>query len=176
MVLSIIKNDIKSLIKPCVEWRFLDPPKPFTSEEFAKALIQTMYDANGIGLAANQVGYPYRVFVMRGHPADFACFNPKIVGYSNEIVELDEGCLSFPNLFVKIKRPRDIRVRFADYNNEVSTHTFTGMTARIFQHELDHLDGKLFYNKVDPYHREKALRAAKKRNKIVQKNKEALAK
>ena len=130
-------------------------------------MIETMYAAPGIGLAANQVGVPYRVFVMIGSPADYACFNPKIVGFSNEIVELDEGCLSFPNLFVKIKRPRDIRVRFTDYNGDVSTHTFTGMTARIFQHELDHLDGKLFYNLADRYHREKAIKYAKKQNKIV---------
>lgn len=168
--MEIIKNNIAALIKPSEEWNFAKPQLQ-NAEEFAKKLIATMYEANGIGLAANQVGYGYRVFVMRGHPADFACFNPKIVGFGSEIVELDEGCLSFPNLFVKVKRPRDIRVRFADYNGEVSTHTFTGMTARIFQHEMDHLDGKLFYNKVDPVHRERALKAAKKRNKVVQKNK-----
>jgi peptide deformylase len=72
-------------------------------------------------------------------------------------VSLEEGCLTFPGLTVKIKRPQHIRVRFTKPNNETITRQFTGMTARIFQHELDHLDGIIFYNRANRFHRDRAL-------------------
>lgn len=116
-----------------------------------------MYESNGIGLAANQVGVPYRIFAMRGHPENFVCFNPKLVQPSEMVISLEEGCLTYPGLLVKIKRPQHIRVRFTKPNGETITKQFTGMTARIFQHELDHLDGIIFYNKANRVHRDKAL-------------------
>jgi peptide deformylase len=73
------------------------------------------------------------------------------------IVSLEEGCLTYPGLIVKIKRPQHVRVRFTKPNGETITKLFTGMTARIFQHELDHLDGIIFYNKANRVHRDKAL-------------------
>ena len=77
-------------------------------------------------------------------------------------IVLDEGCLTYPGLYVKIKRPQHVRVRFQTPNGETLTKQFTGMTARIFQHELDHLDGIVFYNKANRYHREQAMRKWKK--------------
>jgi peptide deformylase len=117
-----------------------------------------VYEAGGIGIAANQVGVPYRVFAMRGHPENFVCYNPKIVQPSEQQIVLEEGCLTYPGLFVKVKRPQHIRVRFQTPNGDMRTETYTGMTARIFQHELDHLDGIIFYNKASRYHRDQALR------------------
>jgi len=125
--------------------------------ELEKSMIEAMFLYDGIGLAANQVGVPYRVFAMRGSPENFVCFNPKIVQPSETVVSLEEGCLTFPGLAVKIKRPQHIRVRFTKPNNETITRQFTGMTARIFQHELDHLDGIVFYNRANRFHRDKAL-------------------
>jgi peptide deformylase len=116
-----------------------------------------MYESNGIGLAANQVGVPYRIFAMRGAPENFVCFNPRIAQPSAMEVSLEEGCLTFPGLLVKIKRPQHVRVRFTKPNNDTITRQFTGMTARIFQHEIDHLDGVLFYNRANRFHRDKAL-------------------
>jgi len=95
---------------------------------------------------------------MRGSPENFVCFNPKIIQPSEMEITLEEGCLTFPGLLVKIKRPQHVRVRFTTPNGETMTRQFTGMTARIFQHELDHLDGSLFYNKANRFHREKALK------------------
>ena len=117
-----------------------------------------MYESNGIGLAANQVGIPYRVFAMRGAPENFVCFNPKIIQPSEMTVTLEEGCLTYPGLIVKVKRPQHIRVRFQTPNGETLTKQFTGMTARIFQHEIDHLDGVLFFNRANRYHKELALK------------------
>jgi peptide deformylase len=121
-----------------------------------------MYEWNGLGLAANQVGVPYRVFAMRGQPQNFVCFNPRIVLPSSEQIILDEGCLSFPGLVVKVKRPRHIRVRFDTPNGDTRTETFIGMSARVFQHELDHLNGLLYFNKANRYHKEIALKKWKK--------------
>lgn len=127
------------------------------SVELAKNLIATMNHYNGLGLAANQCGLPYRVFVMKGNP-NYVCFNPKIVSPSEELIILDEACLSFPGVVTKVKRPKHIRVRFTTPNGQTTTKTFTGMTARVFQHELDHLDGIVFYDRANRYHRERALK------------------
>lgn len=135
---------------------------PFAPVEFAQQLVKTMYDNNGLGLAANQVGVPYAIFAMRGHPENFVCFNPRIIWTDDETIVLEEGCISYPNLFVKIKRPRTIRVRFQTPNGEVRTDRFEGISARIFQHELDHLNGVVFYDRANRYHRDQAMKRWKK--------------
>lgn len=80
---------------------------------------------------------------------------------SEEVITLEESCLSFPRLIVKIKRPRHVRVRFQSPTGETVTQQFTGMTARVFQHELDHLNGVLFYTRANRFHREKAFKKVK---------------
>ena len=82
---------------------------------------------------------------------------------SDQEVLLEEGCLSFPNLFVKVKRPQHCRVRFTMPNGDTRTDTFTGITARAFQHELDHLDGIVYYTRANDYHREQAFKKKKRR-------------
>jgi len=154
--MKLVHHTDPILTTPCQPFDFSNPP--FDPIEFAKDLVKFMYDSNGIGLAANQVGVPYRVFSMRGSPENFVCYNPKIVQPSEMEVTLEESCLTFPGFLVKVKRPQHIRVRFTMANGETVTRQFTGMTARIFQHELDHLDGILFYNKANRFHREKAMK------------------
>lgn len=144
------------LTTPCKKFDFSNPP--FDPTSFAKKMVKFMYDCNGIGLAANQIGVPYQVFCMRGRPENFVCYNPKLVQPSSMEIELEEGCLTYPGLLVKITRPQSIRVRFTTPNGETTTRQFTGLTARIFQHELDHLSGTIFYNRANRYHREQALR------------------
>lgn len=75
---------------------------------------------------------------------------------------LEEGCLSYPGLYVKIKRPRHIRARFMMPNGETRTEMFTGITARCFIHEMDHMDGKIFYKNATEFHRHQALNRLKK--------------
>ena len=144
----------------CQSFDFQNPP--FDPIEFSQELVKFMYENNGIGLAANQVGVPYRIFAMRGSPQNFVCFNPRIVQAAAENIILEEGCLSFPGLIVKVKRPRHVRVRFQTPNGDTRTETFIGMTARIFQHEYDHLEGKLYFNRASRYHREIALKKWKR--------------
>lgn len=158
--MKIVKEADK-LSVPCEEFNFETPQ--VDPEQFAKDLVKTMYDHDGLGLAANQVGHNIRVFAMRGPKSDYVIFNPKIVSLSNETIELEEGCLSFPNLLVKITRPQHLRIRFADFTGEVDTFTFTGLTARIVQHEVEHLDGKLFFSNVTRMRLVMATKDAEKR-------------
>lgn len=145
------------LLQPCKDFDFSNPP--FDPIEFSQTLVKFMHENNALGVAANQVGVPYRIFAMRGNPENFVCFNPKIVGTSEAEVLLEEGCLSYPGLLVKIKRPQHVRVRFTTPNGDGMTKQFTGLSARVFQHEFDHLDGKRFYDKANKFHRDKAFRA-----------------
>lgn len=156
MELKLIDQNNPILTTVCKEFDFNNPP--FDPIEFAQNLVKFMYEKNGIGLAANQVGIPYRIFSIRAEPENFVCFNPKIVQYSEQKVLLEEGCLTYPNLLVKVKRSQHIRVRFNTPNGDTLTKQFTGLSARIFQHELDHLDGHIFYNKANKFHRDQAIR------------------
>ena len=153
--MNLVKHDDPILTRVCENFDFSNPP--FDPIEFAKDLVKHMYDWNGIGLAANQVGVPYRIFAMRGVPENFVCFNPRVVDSTSEQIALEEGCLSYPGLIVKVKRPKSIKVRFNMANGDTRTDTFTGMTARTFLHELDHLDGILYFKRASRYHRDKAL-------------------
>lgn len=158
--MELVKHDDPILNQECEAFDFANPP--FDPIEFSKEFIKFMYDKNGIGLAANQVGIPYRIFAMRAEPENFVCFNPKVVAPSDSEVVLEEGCLSYPGLLVKVKRPQHVRVRFQTPNGDTLTKQFTGISARIFQHELDHLDGVVFYNKANRFHRDKAMKKWKK--------------
>lgn len=124
---------------------FANPP--VDPIELAKDLLKHMKHYKGIGLSANQLGLPYRVFAMEGDPG-FVCFNPTITATGEEIVTLDEGCLTFPGLFLKVKRPQTIRVRFQDPYGTVCIKKFSGMTARVFQHEYEHMEGEFYINNV----------------------------
>jgi len=158
--MKLVDRNDPILTKECEKFDFNSPP--FDPVEFSRDLVKFMYESNGVGLAANQVGVPYRIFAMRGSPENFVCFNPKIVQPSEQEVVLEESCLSYPGLIVKVKRPQHVRVRFAMPNGEIRTDTFTGMTARIFQHEMDHLDGIKYFNLANKYHREQAFKKWKR--------------
>jgi peptide deformylase len=127
--------------------------------ELAHELVQHMMYYDGMGLAAPQLGLPYRVFAVRAKP-NLVIFNPEVVDFTDEEIKLEEGCLTFPNLFMKVKRPKSIKVRYDEPNGSVQTKVFTGMTARIFLHEMDHLDGILFIDRVSDL----TLKMAKKKS------------
>jgi peptide deformylase len=160
MIYDLLPYDHPMLYEPVPEFDFGDPSVDV--EQLSRDLIETMLAYNGIGLAANQVGQNVRVFVLRAE-VPFVCFNPRIVHADEETIELEEGCLSFPGMVVKVSRPRHIRVRFATPSGVVTTKTFTGMSARQFQHELDHLDGKVFFDGIGRLRMERTLKSASKR-------------
>ena len=163
--MHLVDSSDPILKTPCQPFDFQDPP--FDPIEFSQELVKHMYQWNGLGLAANQVGIPYSIFAMRGHPENFVCFNPRIVLPSAQEIELEEGCLSYPGLIVKIKRAQHVKVRFQLPNSEMVTRTFTGMTARIFQHEMEHIKGLTFYNSASRIHRDRALEKWRKGKKAV---------
>jgi peptide deformylase len=158
--MELVLKDDPVLINKCQNFDFTNPS--FDPVDFSQELIKYMYDKNGLGLAANQVGVPYRIFAMRAHPENFVCFNPKIVQQSEQQITLEEGCLTYPGLLVKIKRPEFVRVRFSTPNGDTITRQFVGMSARVFQHEYDHLEGIRFYDKANKFHRDQAMRKWRK--------------
>lgn len=143
------------------------PPYDFEIEgeertlEIARDLYETLMHNQGLGLAAPQVGLRKKVFIMLTDPIRI-CFNPRIVDQGDDTIELDEACLSLPGILLKIKRPKNIRVRYSLPNHEVVTEVFHGMTARIFQHEFDHLNGILITDHVSKLKQDIAMRKARK--------------
>lgn len=134
--------------------------------ELARALAETMIHNNGLGLAANQIGFPYKVFAMNGNPIH-VCFNPIIVDQSKQMVELEEGCLSFPNVVVKVKSPMRIKVRYTQADGEVKTEVFEGMTAKIFCHEYQHTLGQTMKDSVTKLQWDRAVKKAKKHSSSI---------
>ena len=107
-------------------------------------LNENMFHHNGVGLSANQIGIEERVFVMvcdMETMETITCFNPKIIKESKDKVVMEEGCLSYPELFLEISRPSSIIVKYEDESKEVYKTKLTGYIARIFQHEYDHMEG-----------------------------------
>ena len=152
--ISLLSYNDPMLHSPCEKWNFINPA--FDLNEFAQDLVSTMRESNGIGLAANQVGVPYKIFAMYGDPT-YVVVNPKIVEVSDEMITLEEGCLSYPKLLVKVKRPIWINVRFNYPNGKAATHRFEGMSARVFLHEFDHIEyGDTFMDQSNLMYKEKA--------------------
>jgi len=158
--MNLLKHTDPDLKKKSILFDFNDPP--FDPVQFSHELVKFMYEKEAICVAAPQIGMPYRIFAMRGAPENFVCFNPRVVMESEQEVRLDEISLTYPGLEVKIKRPQHCRVRFRTPNGDTRTETYTGMTARVFQHCMDFLDGEVFYRKANPIHREQALRKWKR--------------
>jgi peptide deformylase len=136
---------------------------PINTNQFASSLVETCIKNNGYGLSSNQCGFKYRVFVM-GHDTEYvAFFNPKLIATRGEI-HMVEGCLSFPFLGLHITRPAEIDVEYQDYNGEKKTATYTGISARCFLHELDHMNGIVYTERVKPMAFQTGM---KKRNKLM---------
>ena len=121
--------------------------------QLEKDMLETMYQYDGIGLAANQVGIRARVFVMghRDQPENgMAFFNPEVIANTDDIEDLEEGCLSFPGIYVNIKRPKAIKARWQNSKGELMEGEFRGYECKCFLHELDHLEGVVFQDRVSP--------------------------
>lgn len=157
--LKLITGHDQILLQPAQKFDFANPPcDPW---DLAEAMVKIMIDNNGMGLSACQVGLSYAVFAMIGQP-NHVMFNPKIVDVSNETIELEEGCLSFPGVVAPITRPIHIKIRFTGPDGETTTKKFTGMSARVVQHEMDHLNGVLFFNHLPRIKREQIFKKAAK--------------
>ena len=128
--------------------------KPFNFEEHDAKVIENqmitlMNVSRGVGLAANQVGLDAQMFVMTNKYGEkFSIINPTVIAASKEVVDGEEGCLSFPGLFLKVKRAQSIAVEFYDPKGDKQNMEFTDWDSRVFQHEFDHLYGVNFINRV----------------------------
>ena len=159
MILDLCSKNDPILRQSIPKFDFVNlPTDPI---QLAKDLAETMLHNNGIGLAANQVGLPYRCFVIKSNPI-ICCFNPIVVDTSSEQALLDEGCLTFPGVYIKVKRPTIIKVRYTEPNTNIVTKKFIGMTSRVFQHELAHLNGEIFQNNISDTKLLMAIKRAKK--------------
>lgn len=147
--------DDPQIHKVAEPWPSLEALPVIERAKIAYRLLKTMRENGGIGLAAPQLGVNARVLVISTN-IPIAAFNPRIVDFGEETDRLGEGCLSFPELSVKVERSKRIRIRYEDINGEVKSKTLEGLAARVFQHELDHLDGVTFFDKAHPHHRDKA--------------------
>jgi peptide deformylase len=148
-MLTIVKHPNPILDERMPEFDF---DNPLTDPaQLEKDMIEIMLEKGGIGLAANQVGVKTRMFVM-GHPKyrdhAQAFFNPVIAGITDDTLEEEEGCLSFPNIYVKIKRPRGVLVRFQNSKGETQEAEFFGTECRCFLHEFDHLEGITYKDRL----------------------------
>ena len=107
-------------------------------------LTENMFHYNGVGLSANQIGIEERAFVMMidiDLQETITCFNPRIIKESKKEVVMEEGCLSYPELFIEISRPSSIIVKYEDEGKSIIKRRLDGFIARIFQHEYDHMEG-----------------------------------
>lgn len=154
--MKLVPENSEILFRQCDEFDFQNPP--FDPKEFAESLYETMKRYDGLGLSANQVGYPYRVFAVRTDEKPLIIFNPRIVNRSSKFLTMKEGCLSYPLLYLNVKRPDSVRVRFQFYDGQTTTHQFIGMTARIVLHEYDHMEGKNFTQLASKFETERAKR------------------
>ena len=146
------------------EYKF-DLPNPLM-EMLVKRLKMTMKLYGGIGLSANQCGVFERVFVIGTDHFQIACINPRIIGQAPSTIKAEEGCLSFPGLHVKLDRPDWVEVEFTNEMGELKQMRLEGITARCFQHELDHMNGIRMIDHIGPV----ALQMArKKQEKIIKK-------
>ena len=165
--MRLVEETNSILFKRCDPFDFNEPiMDPY---ELVDELHKIRRDGKGIGLAAPQVGLATQVLVIgmgdfktEGvSDYDQCFFNPVISQFSDETEVMIEGCLSFPNLVVKVKRPKDIEVTwYSEEGSEVS-QSFGGMTSRIIQHEIDHLDGVTFIQRATMFHVTKAKKDRK---------------
>jgi len=151
------------------------------TRKFLDDMLETMYQEGGIGLAAVQVGVLKRILVMDiergskryGNEPDEAkssplfLINPEIIWASEELNSYEEGCLSLPQQYSEVLRPKEVKIRYTNYHGEVQEQHWDGLYATCVQHEIDHLDGIVFIDHISPVKRDIIARKLKKQKKLA---------
>lgn len=117
-------------------------------DALVREMMSIMILNHGIGLAAPQVGVNAAVMVMGNRDAGYAYFNPRVIAVGTEVAPAQEGCLSYPGLYLNIKRPTIVKVEYEDTTGETHTKELSGIMARVFLHEMDHLYGICFVDRA----------------------------
>jgi len=155
--LKLVEESSGILTQTCGDFDFQDPM--VDPKELAQKLHFHMIRNDGLGISACQIGIPLRAFAMRiEQDTPFVLFNPRIVNVSEKEIPMKEGCLSFPLLFLNVRRPDAVRLRYQTETGETVTNQFIGMTARIALHEMDHMNGVVFTSRASQYETQRALR------------------
>lgn len=159
------------LIHPDPRLKKVCPPVAAITEDvrvLARDMLDTMYDAPGVGLAAPQIGVLLRIITMdctkdpEAAPQPMVLFNPVILSVSEETSTYEEGCLSIPDQYAEVDRPATVRVLWTDLDGAERQQEFEGLWATCVQHEIDHLDGKLFIDHIGPLKRQMITRRMQK--------------
>ncbi|GHC55433.1 peptide deformylase [Neogemmobacter tilapiae] len=164
MIREILIHPDPRLKRPC------PPVAEITPElvKIAQDMLETMYAAPGVGLAAPQIGVMKRLFVMdcvkdpEAAPRPLILFNPEILWSSEDRFQYEEGCLSIPDVYYNVERPAKVRVKWTDEKGELQEEMFEDLWATCAQHEIDHLDGKLFIDYIGPLKRQMVTRKMEK--------------
>jgi peptide deformylase len=165
------------IILPDKQLRLISKPvEKITSEIRALAddMLETMYEAPGIGLAAIQVAVPLRLITMdlskkEGEKEPRVFINPEILSASEEFSVYEEGCLSIPEYYEEVERPAKVRVRFMDINGKIHEEDADGLYATCIQHEIDHLNGVLFVDYLSKLKRDRVMKKFTKAAKLAAK-------
>ena len=131
-------------------------------KKLKEELVQAMLEYEGMGISACQIGVDLKIFAMRFEDNAICCFNPRITYSTEETTYVSEGCLSFPGLFFPVTRAYGINCTFADFEGTVVTASFTEISAKAFQHEYDHMLGKLYLEYASAY----MIRNARRKQKL----------
>lgn len=162
---SVVAVEKQKLSKPPLEIHYLgdralrQPAKRIAKvddevRKLAREMLQTMYSANGIGLAAPQVAVNKQLIVIDCEPDNPAnlplvLINPQIIRYSSDLCNVEEGCLSIPGVYLEVTRPQAIEVSFKDEHGKPRKLQASGLLSRVIQHEMDHLSGVMFVDRVE---------------------------
>ena len=140
--------------------------------KIANHMMDAMLKAPGVGLAANQVGILKQIVTINfedkenNKKINYILFNPSIIQYSKETILMEEGCLSLPDQYADVERPKEIILEYMDEKEKVIKKQIDGYEARILQHEIDHLSGKLFVDYLSSLKRNMLIKKVKKIQKI----------
>lgn len=157
--IKLVKEDDPVLRQVAKDWDFAVDGNP---NNLIREMSKIMLENNGIGLAAPQIGLSKRLFVMGNETKLYAIINPQVIEGIGSVKD-QEGCLSFPNLWLNVTRYEKIKVKYFNALGEEIITEFAGLIARVFLHELDHLDGICFDTKVGKLSLEMAQNRRKKR-------------
>ena len=173
---QLVKEAAKVLRTPPLEFDFENPTHD--PKEVEKDLSEAMKKFGGLGLSANQVGVDVRMFVMRTQDGIQGFFNPELTRISQETDLLKEGCLSFPDIYLMIKRSKVVEMKYFDATGEEHVITLEGLGARCVQHEIDHLNGIVFLQRASRMKLERAIksRPKEKAKRLEYEKRQALAK
>ncbi|MDN5785980.1 peptide deformylase [Pseudorhodobacter sp.] len=167
------------LIHPDPRLKKICPPVEAVTPDIgqlAEDMLATMYDAPGIGLAAPQVGAMHRLLVMdcvkdpEVAPRPMVLINPSVTWASEDLAVYDEGCLSIPDQYAEVTRPAKVRVEWTGLDGKQQEEEFAGLWATCVQHEIDHLNGKLFIDYLGPLKRQMITRKMEKLKREMARN------